>query len=178
MLKINSYVNTCEDNNSDEPIESTVIVESNHSDIGVDTTIIKDDDDNIYVSTVVEDHVTCTEVCINTVVINTNNIVNCSQIFATNNSNYKVRWALVSLTGEILYTTKETFDGGSICIIMLDSIKINQLSRFKLKALVPDKDDTSSVILKYCPKSSEAANFIFKGTCFKTNIYYIGTSII
>lgn len=125
---------------------------------------------------VVHDRCAHSEVSINTVVINKNNIVDCSQITVTNNTHDTIRWELVSLTGESLYTTPICHSGSVYTIHLSSNIKPN--TQFKLRAQVPGQYTTSCVILKFIIKSSQATNFILKGTCFKTNLYYAGTSNI
>ena len=174
MLKINSYLDNSQD---DDQVESTVIVESDNTNISVDTTVIKYDNNDVYMGTVVHDNFTCSEVSINTVVINANAVVKCSQIFITNKSNDTIKWAIVSLTGEILYTTKYCHVECT-CTIDLDSTTINPHTKFKLKALIDSKDNISSVVLEFCPRYSQAANFMLKGTRFKSNTVYLGTSVI
>lgn len=174
MLKINSYLNT---SNNEDPVESTVVVESDSSDVSVDTVVIKEDNDNLYVGTIVKNNCTSSEVHLNTVIINNNSVVNCSQVVAKNNSDTNVKWAFVSLTGETLYSTTDC-SKGSICVINLDFIKMKPNTKFKLKALINDKEDTSCVVLEFTPQYSHSANFVLKGTCFKSSICYLGSITI
>lgn len=177
MLKVNSYVNGLVNENSEEPVESTVIVESDHTDISVDTIVIKEENNDIYVGTVIHDSCGCSELHLNTVIINSNKVVDCSQVVVTNNYNQAIQWVLVSLTGNTLYTT-QSCKVGSIYTIDLATAKIKPDTKFKLKALVPGKEDTSCVVLEYHPKCRQSADFMLKGTGYKVTICYTGTSII
>lgn len=177
MLKVNSYLNNPKNNCPNESIENTVVVESDYSGISADTMIVKEDNGNVYAETIIHDHCTCTNIRINTIIINNNSVVNCSQITATNNSNVSIQWALVnSLDNTIFYTTTKSYTKGEVCTIDLSSITTN--INFKLRALVSHKTETSCVVLNYDPMCHQSANFVLKEVSSKTNICYLGTKTI
>ena len=153
-------------------------IESDDTNLIVDTQATQDNSSALYTGVVTRNNTTNSELVLETVIVNTNSTGTYSQITATNNSGTVTKWALISTSGQTLYTTNGTYSRGKTCTIDLKTISTLQLgTQFKLKAIVSaGKDSASNMILTFNPSSNQTANFQLKGTAFKTSVNYLSTT--
>lgn len=163
--------------NTPSLIQNQVLVEGDNPNLNVDSSLVQDDNENVTIDSLVTDSSTGNGFSMNTVIVNTSVPILCSQIIASNITISTTKWLLITLTGELLYTSDD-FAPGNTFTLNLKNTNIPTNTQFKLKALNSGNQPVSNVILVFDPDSTNSTNFMLKGTPLKANISYLGVTTI